>query len=571
MMRKTVLLTLAALIGAGLFAYPSPAPAAAGGTRSMVVLSDDGAGDAAREVHAAGGEVRSRIDLVGGVVAVVDGHEAARLEETPGISVSPDYHMTLSNTDYSGAPASIYPQSVGADKMWGNGTAGKGVTVALLDTGVAPHPDVTGRMVASADLTSEGDFSDSYGHGTFLAGLIAGDGTSSGGRYTGVAPQANLFSVKVAGADGVTTLGQVLYGLQLIDSSKDKYNIRVVTIALAGPPVAGPDPLVLAVERLWADGLVVVAAAGNSGPDNGTIASPAVDPYVVTVGSTDEHGTTSVSDDTVPSWSARGPSIYSLAKPDVVAPGKSLVSLRAPGSTADVENESARIGEDYFVGSGTSMSAAVASGAAALLLQSNPALGPDEVKGALMASAGSIAETDPHAAGVGAIDVVAASKSNAVANQDLPALSGNKQVSAPDDPVRGAKQSSFMWAPRPKGEDRWLARKWAQEEWTARKWAGEDWAARKWAARKWAGGDWEARKWAQEEWAARKWAEREWAARRWAGADWAAGDWAARKWAGRDWASDGWAARKWAGADWAARKWAGATWASVLWAAAGWR
>ena len=557
MIRKPMILSLAALIGAGLFAFPSSVSASGAPTRSMVVLSDNGAEAAANEVRAAGGRVRSRIDLVGGVVATIDTEEAAHLESVPGISVTPDYRLTLSDAGYAGAPASTYPESVGADKMWANGATGKGVAVALLDTGIAAHPDVADRIVASADLTLEGNFSDSYGHGTFLAGLIAGNGQSSSGRFTGVAPEADLVSIKVAGADGATTLGQVLYGLQLIDSSKERYNIRVVTLALAGPAVSGPDPLVLAVERLWADGLVVVAAAGNTGPGDGTIASPAVDPYIVAVGSTDEHKTSAVTDDTVPDWSARGPSVFSLAKPDVVAPGKSLMSLRSPGSSADQENPSARIGDDYFVGSGTSMSAAVASGAAALLLQSNPALAPDEVKGVLMGSAEPIAETDPHATGAGAIDVFAASSSDApAANQDLPPLTGGA-VPAPADPVKGAKGSSFTWAPNPDGgEDRWLARKWANAEWAARKWAATDWAARKWAGK---------------DWAARKWAQQEWAARRWAGAEWSAGDWAARKWAGRDWAADGWAARKWAGADWAARKWAGAEWASVLWATAGWR
>ncbi|MQB00693.1 MAG: S8 family serine peptidase [Actinobacteria bacterium] len=539
MIRRSVTLALATLVASALVApTTSAAPAPSEPARSVVVVSEQGAEAAERAVREAGGEVRSRIDMIGSVVATLDPTEIERLDKAPGISVTPDYALTVEDADYSGAPASTYADSVGATQMWDRGTRGEGIGVALLDTGVAAHPDLTDRVVASADLTSEGTFSDSYGHGTFLAGLIAGNGASSKGRFTGVAPDAHLMSVKVAGADGATTLGQVLYGLQLIDSSKDRYNIKVVTLALAGPAVSGPDPLVLAVERLWADGLVVVAAAGNTGPESGSIASPAVDPYVMTVGSTDEQGTPAVADDTIPVWSARGPSVYSKAKPDVVAPGKSLVSLRAPGSTADVENAQARIGHGYFRGSGTSMSAAVAAGAAALLLQSRPGLTPDQVKGALMGTAGSVAETDRNATGAGAIDVAAASASDAsAANQDLPPLPRGARALAPSDPVDGAKRTSFDWFSDPEGgEARWLARRWA----------GEEWSARRWAARRWA-------------------------ARRWAGADWSARRWAARRWAGEQWAADGWAARRWAGADWSARRWAGTDWAAIGWATAGWR
>lgn len=506
--------------------------------RSMVVVSDDGTAAAARHVRSVGGRVTSRIDLIGAVVAQLDPADVAVLEQVQSLSVTPDRALTVEDQSYEGTPASTYPASVGATKMWDAGARGQGVGIALLDTGVSPHPDLAGRLVSSADLTREGDFLDNYGHGTFLAGLIAGDGTTSSGRFTGVAPGAHLMSVKVAGADGATTLGQVLYGLQLIDSSKDRYNIRVVNIALAGPAVSGPDPLVLAVERLWADGLVVVAAAGNSGPGTGSIASPAVDPYIVTVGSTDEHGTPSVDDDTVPSWSARGPSVYSMAKPDLVAPGKSLVSLRAAGSSADHENPQARVGDHYFRGSGTSMSAAIASGAAALLLQSDPSFSPDEVKGVLMAEARPVADDDANAIGAGAVDVFAASSSDApAANQDLPSLGARTAVGAPDDPVPGAKESSFVWSRDPMGgEDRWLSRRWAEQEWTSRRWAS-----------------------------------RRWASRRWADADWSGDDWSSRRWAGKDWASRRWAGQLWAGADWASRRWAGTDWASVSWATAGWR
>lgn len=511
----TVSLVAASLISL-LIATAPPAVSSGSGFASVVVVSDHGAGAALQAVRKRGGDVTSRIDLIGGVVATLAPNDVAALKREPDISVTPNRQLTVEDTSYSGTPSSTYPDSVGARDLWDQGMSGNGIGVALLDTGIAPHADLEGRVAASADLTTEATFSDSYGHGTFLAGLIAGSGASSQGRFTGVAPGAHLISIKVAGADGVTTLGQVLYGLQLIDSAKDRYNIKVVTIALAGPAVSGPDPLVLAVERLWADGLVVVVAAGNTGPVGGSITSPAVDPYIITVGSTDERGTASAEDDTVTDWSARGPSVYALAKPDAVAPGMSLVSLRAPGSTADLYHPGARIGDAYFRGSGTSMSAAVAAGAAALLLQSNPSLTPNEVKGRMMGSATRPPGLDGNAWGAGAIDVSAAVSSTApAANGDLPPLPRGGSVAAPADPFAGGRETTFEWRPSDNAGHRWLPHGWA-----ARGWANADWSARGWAARGWAGKVWAARGWAGQMWATADWSARGWAGATWAGVRW---------------------------------------------------
>ncbi|MGH2788706.1 MAG: S8 family serine peptidase [Actinomycetota bacterium] len=450
-------------------------------------------------------------------------------------SVTPDYEITMQGDSFVGRPSTTYAATVRADELWRDGVTGSGIGVALLDTGVSDHPDLAGRVVASADLTTEGTFTDSYGHGTFLAGLITGTDNSPKPGTSGVAPGAHLVSVKVAGADGDTTLGQVLYGLQLIDASSERYNVRVVVMALAGPATDGPDPLILAVERLWADGLVVVAAAGNSGPTAGSVASPGVDPYVVTVGGTDEGGTTSMADDTVPEWSARGPSVFGLPKPDLVAPGKSLVSLRVPGSTIDEANPGARVGDSYFRGTGTSMSAAVAAGGVALLLERDPSLTPDEVKGRLLAGARPIAEADPNAAGRGGLDVVAASEARGpVANAELPAFPVRGKTDSPADPF-GPGRRSFDWFASPVGPDRWLARGWAH-----RAWSGTEFVARGWAARGWAGSDWSARGWADSEWAGRGWAARGWAARGWAARGWSSSEWSARGWAGVEWAAERW-------------------------------
>jgi serine protease AprX len=177
--------------------------------------------------------------------------------------------------------------------------AGRGVAVAVLDTGIAASGDLAGRVVARADLSGERSFTDSYGHGTFMAGLVAGDG--SGGGPAGTAPAAGLVDLKVAGADGSTTLGQVLSAMQLAASSRERFGIRVLNLSL-GAPADDPAtaPLTEAVERLWAGGITVVTAAGNQAGD---LTAPGLDPYVVTVGALDATGTA----DPVPAWSGSGP------------------------------------------------------------------------------------------------------------------------------------------------------------------------------------------------------------------------------------------------------------------------
>ena len=273
---------------------------------------------------------------------------------------------------------------------------GTGVGVALIDTGVTPSADLGGRLLARVDLTPEGDGIDHYGHGTHMAGLIAGDGTLAAGAAEGAAPGANLVSVKVAGWDGATDVSTVIAGLRWAVANRDRYGLRVINLSYGTDSLQQPDrdPLDYAVEQAWEAGLAVVVSAGN---DAGPVSKPGDDPFVITVGAADVHGTASVADDTVAPFSSTGP-----GKPDLVAPGISLVSLRAPGSTVDVFNETARVGDVYFKGSGTSQATAVVAGVIARMIDANPALTPDQIKGALVASANG-ALTGP-GAGAGLVD-----------------------------------------------------------------------------------------------------------------------------------------------------------------------
>src|SRR4051812_48408887 len=260
---------------------------------------------------------------------------------------------------------------------------GRGVDVALVDSGVVPVGSLAepGRVVYGPDFSSErGDRDlrnlDTFGHGTHLAGLIAGRDPITG--FAGVAPAARLVSLKIAGADGSTDLARVLGALDWVrrNHDRDGYNIRVVNLSLG--VVAEDyrsDVLAWAVEQLWNQGIVVVAAAGNNGVLARTLDMPADDPFVIAAGASDTMKTAYPFDDRVADFSSWG----RWRAPDLVAPGSSVVSLRVPGSTLDTEFSSARVDGKFFRGSGTSQAAAITSGLVARLLSARPGLNPDQV------------------------------------------------------------------------------------------------------------------------------------------------------------------------------------------------
>ncbi|WP_162248087.1 S8 family serine peptidase [Angustibacter sp. Root456] len=493
------------------------------------------------------------LPIVSGVVA-----EVPRAFVAPaGLLVTADRPARF--TSASGGddgPTSTVRQTLGLDTT---GQEGAGVTVALVDTGVADVPDLAGRL-EHVDLTGTG-VGDGYGHGTFLAGLLAGSGAASGGRYQGVAPAARVLDVKVAAADGTTSLSLVLRGLQEVAKRSRTEPIKVVNLSLAsGSPLPYQvDPLDQALRVLWHQGITVVVAAGNDGPQPGTIDAPGNDPTLITVGGVDENGTAAHADDSIASWSGRGPTSQGLAKPDLAAPGAHLVGLRSEGSVIDAAHPQSRVGDRYFRGSGTSMAAAVASGAVANLLSRRTNLTPAQVKGLLISTAYQAAAlTAERGAGAGGLDLA-----GALAERGLGSAAGSQRPStspAPGDPkLWAAVSAAFARGDRDAAAAAWDDLSPAARSWAARSWANLDpvarsWAARSWAARSWAGADAQSSEWAARSWAARSWAGEDWTARSWAARSWAGDDWAARSWAGDDWA-----ARSWAADDWAARSWA-ATW-----------
>jgi len=370
----------------------------------------------AAHVH---GRLIGNLPIIHGLALQLTAAQARSLAANPDVhAVSLNTTVTPQSLPYGHLPLQMaglgvsgaqlqttYDQTLGVLPLWKFGVTGTGVGVAVVDTGVdGSLPDfaskdhsssrVVASAVANADATTA---TDSYGHGTDVAGIIAGNGDNRGsgdplhGQYIGVAPNANLISVKVSDETGKATVLDVIYGLQFAVAHQSQFNIRVINLSLDSttPQSYKTDPLDAAAESAWMHGIVVVAAAGNRGTASDAVQySPANDPYVITVGGVDENGSANASGDTIASWSSQGTTQDGLQKPDVYAPGAHIVSVLAPNSNFASGCATCVVGNgQYIQTSGTSMAAPMISGLAADLLQIHPNWTPDQVKGDLTSSA----------------------------------------------------------------------------------------------------------------------------------------------------------------------------------------
>jgi serine protease AprX len=373
-------------------------------------------------VNLVGGTLVQALGVANAVEATLTLPEVDLLEVIPGIEVTPNISISLLSAGFGAAPnqtpTPAYALQSGATQLWSKGDTGQGVNVAVLDTGIELLPDFSGRLLGGVDLSGgNSPFVDAFGHGTFVAGLIAASGSTSLGQYKGEAPGAGLVSVKVAGASGSTTLATIIQGVGWTIANAAALHIRVLNMSLGFQPFqpSAIDPLDQAVQAAWNAGIVVVTSAGNAGPFNGTILSPGDDPFVITAGALNDNGSASAANDTIPSFSSAGPTDPDgFFKPDLVASGKSVVSLADPGSTIYKDYPSALVGASHFVGSGTSFSAAITSGAVALDLELHPTDTPNEVKARFLATASPGPTGNPFVEGHGELNVGAAVADNGV-------------------------------------------------------------------------------------------------------------------------------------------------------------
>jgi serine protease AprX len=411
-----------------------------------------------------------------------------------------------------GQIGSRYTREVGANQVWSQGGSGRGVSVAVLDSGVAPHPDLTqasNRILASVGFAGPGDAArpDPGGHGTHVAGTIAGDGTSSGGQFVGVAPRANIVDVQVLDHSGHGRKSSVIRGLEWVLHHQATYNIRIVNLSF-GAAAQGSyrhDPLTAAVETAWKHGLVVVVAAGNGGPNSGSVVTPGVDPYGITVGSSDDQATLTTADDLLAWFSAWGVPLDSTAKPDLIAPGRRIVSLRVPGSTLDAllpdHVVTASNGATYFRLTGTSMATGVVSGAVALLLEHQPTLSPDQVKTILKSTTqrfgSSTTPPPPGAAGAGLLNAFSATNSTVrgFSNQGLRPADGLARTLYPI--IYG--QPLAWYDPTYMGIN-WAAQTWQTLSWTDIAWDNYVWDGASWTNIAWDNIGWDNFAWDNIAW-----------------------------------------------------------------------
>src|SRR3954468_14642277 len=437
---------------------------------------------------------------------------------------------------------------VGALDAYRTGLTGRGIGVALIDTGVTQVPGLdTGNVVNGPDLSFDSQdpstaYVDGFGHGTHLASIIAGRDAAGlplsytdPSRFHGIAPDANLVNVKVGASNGDVDVTQVIAGIDwVVQHRKDEaLNIRVINLSYGTDSVQDSmvDPLAFAVENAWRNGIVVVVSGGNEGDSTHNLADPASDPHVLAVGAMDSAGTVTTADDTVPSWSTDGTVQRHV---DLTAPGVSVLGLRSPGSTADTQNPSARVGDRFLRGSGTSQAAAVVSGEAALLLQANPTLTPDQVKQILTGSANGlnnvssllegsgttdlrkaltsvpkmVVDPTPWGTGTGSLEQSRGSFHVVVGD----ASTGETALQGEVD-VFGQAWNGPAWAALSKDRKAWKDGTWRGAATLAgRNWQDTGDHKKVWPTTVWTGtgtgvtaGDWSARMWRDGSWSARMW------------------------------------------------------------------
>jgi serine protease AprX len=349
------------------------------------------------DLHRTGVKRTTRVPIAHGIAADLSASLVRHFRTDANVvRIIYDAPVRLTDTAYDpSALATVYPKVVDAVAAWSNTLTpltGQGIGVAIIDSGIASHPALGTRVSASQNFNLNlTGIDDAYGHGTAVAGIIAGDGTASGGQYIGVAPQASLINLRVNDGTGAAPTSAIMNAILWAVNNKNTYNIRVMNLSLQSSVQESyrTSPIDAAVEYAWLKGIIVVVAAGNNGP-NSALYAPANDPYVITVGATDDLGTASVADDTLATFSSYGTTQDGFGKPDFVAPGRHIITTLSPGSNFALNYPSLIVASQYVQLSGTSVAAPSVAGVAALYVESNPTVRPGQAKGVLLATASAL-------------------------------------------------------------------------------------------------------------------------------------------------------------------------------------
>ena len=463
----------------------------------------------------------------------------------------------------------------GVQDWWKAGFTGAGVDVAVIDTGVTPVEGLAtpGKIVYGPDLSldSQDEYLrnlDANGHGTFMAGIIAGKGSdavsgSYAGRpdtFLGVAPDARIVSVKVGSANGSVDVSQVIAAVDWVVQHRSDYglNIRVLNLSYGTDSTQSylVDPLAYAVEQARKAGIFVVVASGNEGDvaDNGTLMNPAYDPKLFAVGASDSRDTLTTGDDRVATYSSTGNAARSV---DIVAPGTHLVGPRVPGSFVDLARGTAGDVDQFLMrGSGTSEAAAFVSGAAALVIDQRPNISPLQLKRLFMDNARSLPGFSQIQQGKGLVDVggmlkdrtpwVWSSTPWSSGGGSLELSRGSQHLVDGDAMLQGEIDifgNPFDAATMAGLEDARTA--WDGGSWNGSLWAGSDWSDGSLADVVWSG-----HTWSGHTWSGHTWSGNTWSGSTWSGDTWTGHTWSGHTWSGHTWSSGSWSGDAWLGATW---------------------
>jgi len=502
-----------------------------------------------QQITALGGHVQQHISLINAVVAQVPADAVPALETSQAVAqVTLNAPVQLLGAGW-GMPSNPYnpvsdvnsmynvEQMDGAHAYWNAGYTGQGVGVALIDSGVTPVDGLTtpGKVVNGPDLSFESqnpslEYLDTFGHGTHMAGIIAGRdsevtsvSSSDTTHFLGMAPDAQIVSLKVADALGQTDVSQVLAAIDwVVQHQHDNgMNIRVLNLSYGTDSSQSYvlDPLAYAAEQAWLHGIVVVVAAGNGGNNSDGLDDPAIDPYVIAVGASNTNNTTSVRYHLPANFTSEGDG---TRNPDLSAPGVHVVSLRDPGSFIDdTFGATATVSNRFFLGSGTSQAAAVVSGAAALLLSQRPGLTPDQVKALLVdhthsmygpsdlkgsgelnlgavlnAPTPNAAQTWSTSNGTGSLE--ASRGSDHVVDANGNALTGEQDIfgNAVDTSALAASEANASaW-----DGGIFNGASWSGSSWSGSSWSGSSWSGASWSGASWSGASWSGSSWSEDDW-----------------------------------------------------------------------
>ncbi|HEX5824932.1 MAG TPA: S8 family serine peptidase [Candidatus Limnocylindrales bacterium] len=480
---------------------------------------------------------------------------AATGVQAAGYDPATDTNSMASTTAYTGAQA-----------WWAAGYTGDGIDVALIDSGVAPINGLRtpGKVVNGPDLSLESQAPnltnlDTFGHGTFMAGLIAGrddamtapyaDAPAS--AYRGMAPDARIISLKVATADGGADVSQVIAAIDWVVQHRhdNGMNIRVLNLSYGTNSTQwfGVDPLSYAVEQAWDAGIVVVAAAGNSGyqakGSSPALANPAFDKRIIAVGSSDSMGTASIGDDTIPDFSATTKT-GNARRPDFVAPGAHIQGLRVPNSYID--SHSSQLDDRFLRGSGTSESTAITSGAVALILDKYPNATPDQVKRLLMITAYDLPAGRVASMGSGELSL------GSMLSTPLPIYAQTIAPSRGGGSLEEARGSDHLTRDGVilRGELDIFGKTFNSEAmallegaglaWSGGVWNGSSWSGNSWSGNSWSGNSWSGNSWSGNSWSGNSWSGNSWSGNSWSGSSWSGNSWSGSSWSGNSWSTAGW-------------------------------